>query len=454
MTHERESQESLTVLALYGENVKRVRAVKILPPRVGVVKVTGRNDSGKSSTLDLIQLALGGGRAQPDVPIRRGATSARDVLELQDAAGQPAIRVTRRWTGKDSYLTVERIGGPPVKSPQEFLDALCGAGLGFDPLAFSRLKPAEQAAALLDALRLSEDPREIDMQQAAVSERRTILNREAKSLKARVDALPADLGADVPDAEVSVAALVRDRDTLIAQGLAKDAAIRAADEKHRDVDRLRTILDNAKQKAQRLMGELNDAEDAVTSAVTSLTKAARAAEEAVATIATMPRPDMTEITRQIETAEETNQAVRAKLERRRLLAELVEKELDANGLTAMIGGLGEKRQALLAGAAFPIPELGFEVVGGAYRVTLRGVPLAQASRSEQIRVGVALAMAVNPTVRVILLRDGSLLDADSLVELERLAGDRGYQVWCEIVGTDGEPGAFVIEDGGVRQAPA
>ena len=99
-----------------------------------------------------------------------------------------------------------------------------------------------------------------------------------------------------------------------------------------------------------------------------------------------------------------------------------------------------------------MPGLGFELVAGAYAVTLGGVPLEQISQSEQIRVGVALAMALAPRVRVILIRDGSLLDADTLTQIEALAGERGYQVWTEIVGPDGDD-AFVIEDGGVLRTP-
>src|SRR3972149_8867269 len=126
-----ESEAGLTVLALQGENVKRVRAVRIVPPRTGVVKIAGKNGAAKSSTLALTPFGLGGARARPAMPIRRGATNAKEVVELQDAKGMPALRVTLTWTGKGEYLTVERrLGGAggPIKGPQEVLDSLVGAG--------------------------------------------------------------------------------------------------------------------------------------------------------------------------------------------------------------------------------------------------------------------------------------------------------------------------------------
>ena len=95
-------QGPLTVLGLFAQNVKRLRVVNILPAETGLVKVAGNNGAGKSSTLDAIVMALGGKDAQPDVPIRQGAARAKVVVDLG------ALRVTRTWTEKETYLTVER----------------------------------------------------------------------------------------------------------------------------------------------------------------------------------------------------------------------------------------------------------------------------------------------------------------------------------------------------------
>lgn len=153
--------KGLTVLALQGENVKRVKAVRIEPPApTGVVKVAGKNGAGKSSTIDLIMLALGGKDRQPALPIRKGATNAKDVLELQDRSGAPVLRVTRTWTQAGTYLTVEDLAdGRKIAKPQDFLDRLVGAGLGFDPLDFVRQPAKRQVEQLLGMIQLAEDPR-------------------------------------------------------------------------------------------------------------------------------------------------------------------------------------------------------------------------------------------------------------------------------------------------------
>ena len=84
---------------------------------------------------------------------------------------------------------------------------------------------------------------------------------------------------------------------------------------------------------------------------------------------------------------------------------------------------------------------------------LNGHPLNQASGAEQLRAGVAIAMALNPKLRVIRVRDGNSLDSGGMRLLAEMAEEHGYQVWIERVDESGTVG-FVIEDGEVKHAPA
>ena len=95
-------------------------------------------------------------------------------------------------------------------------------------------------------------------------------------------------------------------------------------------------------------------------------------------------------------------------------------------------------------AEMPVAGLGFDESG----VTFGGVPFGQASSAEQIRVSLAMAMALNPTLRVIRIMDGSLLDADSMAAIRAAAEEHDVQVWIEVVGDgDGDPATIVIDDG-------
>jgi hypothetical protein len=64
-----------------------------------------------------------------------------------------------------------------------------------------------------------------------------------------------------------------------------------------------------------------------------------------------------------------------------------------------------------------------------------------------------MAMAMSPDLRVILIRDGSLLDSTNMALIEEMAAEHDYQVWLEVVREDGAMGV-VIEDGAVIPAIA
>jgi len=428
----------LTVLALQGENVKRVKAVRIVPTSpTGLVKVSGKNGQGKSSTLDLIMFALAGARQHPAMPLRKGTKAGKDVLELQDLKGQPVYRITRTWTDKDSYLTVERIGVGKVARPRELMDAMIGAGLGFDPGEFIRLKPAKQVDTLLGLVSMAEDPRTLDAQRRAAYDERTAVHREVKQLEGQLAALLEPEG-DIPTVEVSIATLTEEYQRRVAEQSANEgqrraltAAIDAHAVTHAEVVRLEEALVTARANLLALTG---------------VVVVGRARVEA------LTDPDVEAAAATMRDAEGVNVAIRARHQRARVVEELDSRKGLAAGLTATIDELDTRKARLLAEAPFPIPGLGFEAIAGEYAVTMHGVPLADAAESERMVVGMAIAMACNPQVRVILIREASLLDADTLAAIERLAGERGYQIWCEIVG-DGDADSFVISDGGVLSGP-
>jgi len=99
-------------------------------------------------------------------------------------------------------------------------------------------------------------------------------------------------------------------------------------------------------------------------------------------------------------------------------------------------------------ANLPVPGLGF----GDGEVLFGGVPFEQASQAEKIRVSVAIAMAANPSLKVLCIRDGSLLDRDSLRLLTEIVEQNDYQLWLEKVGDEDAATGIVIEDGTVRGA--
>ena len=85
-------------------------------------------------------------------------------------------------------------------------------------------------------------------------------------------------------------------------------------------------------------------------------------------------------------------------------------------------------------------------------VTYGDVPLEQASSSEQLRVSVAIGLALNPKVKVLLVRNGNMLDDDGVRALGEMAEAAGAQVWMEWVTANADGVTVMIEDGTVAHA--
>lgn len=131
-------------------------------------------------------------------------------------------------------------------------------------------------------------------------------------------------------------------------------------------------------------------------------------------------------------------------------AALAQAEVASGDLTVQIAAMDAAREAKVAAA---VANVGLAGLGLDERgVTWGGIPLAQCSSAEQLRVAVGLGFAANPQIRIVLLREGALLDDTSLAAVIAMAEQADAQVWIEVVGDRG-PGAVIIEDGAIREVP-
>lgn len=414
----------MKIISLKAENVKRLKAVEIVPDGNTVI-VSGRNGQGKTSVLDSIWLALGGGNAAKDSqttqPIRDGAKRANVVLDLGD------IKVTRSWSAAGNMtLKVEGKDGAVYKSPQGLLDSMTGK-LSFDPLAFSRMAPEDQRKTLIGLVDLGFDPDEMDRKIKAVYDERTAVNRDMKALEARISGLGA-IDPSLPTEEVSLTELLEE---------AKEAAQHISDN-----ERMRSDLASRRAKAETMQRELKALRDELERKEKIFQETVESGRQLAAAVELLEDPDLEAINAKIGGIEEVNRNVREANQARALVSEAEALKRAADEKTALLEGMREQKSNALAAAKFPIDGLGFDEAG----VTFRGVPFAQCSSAERMKVSLSIAAALNPTIRVIRVNDGSLLDSESMAEVERMAAERDMQVWVERVDETGKVG-IVIEDG-------
>lgn len=439
-------QSPTKIIGLQVENVKRIKAVSIAPAEgQAVIEITGKNGQGKSSILDSIQYALGGKKAHPDQPIREGETQAAVILHTD------AYIITRTWKGDKTALEIKTANGAKFDGPQDLLDRVTG-DLTFDPLAFSRMKPADQIATLKEVAGLNFD--ELESNRKGAFDNRTDVNRQLKAAKAQLEAAPI---VNAPDEEVSTADLLKEVETAM-------ATKQANAEKRTALDNLKAKRENdftsAEATIARFDGEIADLERKVTEMKSAqelrrkeleTCRQTHAAEIATKTteVEALVDPDTEAIQKKLASADEVNADVRKKKARAVLADQVKVLQEEADGLTAKIEGYDLEKEQILLQAKFPIEGLSFGETGIIYK----GLPFNQACSSEQLRVSVAMGLALNPRLKVMLVRDGSLLDSEGRELLRKMAEETGAQVWMERA-TDGEPIGIVIEDGEVKVTTA
>lgn len=406
------------IVRLESTNYKRLKAVEIAPdPDGNLVIVAGKNGQGKTSILDSITAALGGvnGKTTPK-PIRDGEEKAQIVLETED------LIVTRKFTASGSTLTVKSPEGAVYPKGQAKLDDLLGK-LSLDPLAFTQLSDRDQLATLLDLVDLPFSPDELAAERKALFDERAEVGRQGKAI--------GDVTVDesLPTEETSASEIIAKIRQLEANE--RDRAewangVRIAEE------RVSTIREQIKE----LAAELANWESTLKTRLDGQSDLP-------------PAEDTAPLEAQLASVEDDNAAIRANNAALGKVSRQTELRADYKTLSEQIDALDKKKADGLAKAKFPIDGLGFDESG----VTYQGVPFKQASGAEQLRVSLAMAIALNPKLRVIRIADGSLLDSDNLALVESIAKANDFQVWIEMVG-DGDGRGIIIEDGSVLETIA
>lgn len=437
----------MKIINLTAENIKRLVAVEISPTG-DIVTIAGANGQGKTSVLDSIWWALSGTSNVQAQPIRKGQNKARIRLDMGE------IIVERKFTDSGSTLTVTNGEGTKVTSPQKMLDSLLGE-LSFDPLAFSRMDAKKQFDELRRVSKLEIDVEDLDRQNKADFDARTVMNRDAKARRAQLEGI---VVPTVPAGEpVDEQALLDQMQTAAATNSEIETRKARRVTTQQEATRLRQQAAEAVEKAAALRLQVQALlEQAQTqdTYVTRDTDDAEALEQRLAAAPALPElVDVADLSAQITAA---RGATAARAARDQAINQRKAIEADAEALEAKSKAYTDamelrttQKTDAITKAQMPVAGLGF----GDGIVTFNSLPFDQCSSAEQLRISLGIAMAANPKVRVIRIQDGSLLDDASMRAVAEMAKTNDYQVWIEKVDTSGSVG-IVIEDGFVKTVNA
>lgn len=409
--------DHLRLIGLEAENVKRLKLVRLSFAQNGTIEIAGQNGNGKSSLTDAIWFALGGGSKIDPVPLRKGETSGYVKLDLG------SLLVERRFSeGGGTSLTVKNAEGFTAKSPQAMLDSL------FDPIAFDlpsflRMSAQQQVDLLKRAIKSDVDFDELDQRYKKVFDERRDVNRDAKRERGAAESIVED--AYLPAEPIDL------------------TAITAEGEKAAEIN---IAISNAQTRIVQINAESNRIEAEIEQMTVRL--ADLMVERTVLAESSARDPvDVDALRAKFAEAQRTNAEIEKQAMRRGHIRAAGSFDKSSKDMTDQLDAIKRQKQDAIAGAQLPVEGLSWDTDG----VTLNGLPFSQAGQAEQLRTIVAVAMALNPRLRVMRLLEAALIDDAGLKILAQLAEEHDFQILLEVVKPSDDT-AIVMVDGEVAGA--
>lgn len=413
---------SVTITALEAENVKRIKAVALTPAPTGLTLVGGNNNQGKTSVLDALAWALGGDRFRPNAAQRDGAVAPAH-LKVTLSNG---VIVERK--GKNSTLTVTDPTGR--RSGQQLLNALIEP-LALDLPRFMEASDKEKADILLRIIGIGTELHVRDLEIKSLYDKRTFTGQLAQQKKHFAEELI--YYPEAPEEPVSASDLIHQQQEILARNGENQR-------KRNQLVQLTDLLERQKKVVADLEFQLSTEKQRLTTMQADVKIAQTSAEN-------LQDESTAELEASIRSIEETNQKVRANLEKARAEDEAAQYASDYDKLTEAITQKRADRMALLNGADLPLPELSVE--DGA--LTYKGKHWRDMSGSDQLRVAAAIVRRLNPDCGFVLLDKLEQMDMTTLTEFGRWLEAEHLQAIATRVSTGSEC-QIIIEDGMVKDA--
>lgn len=408
---------SVKITSFEAENVKRVKAVTIIPAADGLTVIGGRNAQGKTSVLDAIAWALGGDKFRPGHPQRDGSVLPPRLRVLLSNG----LVVERR--GKNSELYITDPSGR--KAGQTLLNSFVEQ-LALDLPKFMAASGKEKAQTLLRIIGLGEQVEELERRGKTLYNERLALGRIADQ-KAKF-AKEMTFYPNVPEEPLSAAELIAQQQDILARNGENQRKRQRRDELKRTLDTAEAQLAELTCRCEQLREDYRIAS----------TDAADLLDQSTA-----------ELEENIRTIEQTNAKVRANLDKARAEADAQKLADEYAALTAQIEDVQREKLALLNGADMPLP--GLSVTDG--ELTYNGQPWDCMSSSEQLIAATSIVRRLNPECGFVLLDRLEAMDTDTLAAFGRWLEGEGLQAIATRVSTGGEC-QIIIEDGEVAGAEA
>lgn len=408
---------SVKIVSLTAENVKRVKAVHLEPTQNGLTIVGGRNNQGKTSILDAIAWALGGNSHRPSQAQREGSV-VPPMINIKLSNG---LEVVRR--GKNSDLKVIDPSGQ--KAGQQLLNSFVEE-FALDLPKFMEASNKDKANVLLQIIGVGQQLFTLEQQEKEkYNQRRTIgqiADQKEKFAKEQV------FYPDAPSELVSISELIQQQQVILAKN--------GENQRKREyASQIKQQLDYQVAEVEHLKSALQEAENKLQTLSADYATAQRDAAD-------LQDESTAELEKNIADIESINLKVRANLDRTKAEDDAQDYRDQYNALTAEIEDIRKQKTDLLDNADLPLP--GLSVEDG--ELLYLGQRWDNMSGSQQLKVATAIVRKLKPKCGFILIDKLEQMDPITLQEFGEWLEQENLQAIATRVST-GDECSIIIEDG-------
>lgn len=402
-------------------SIRNLRNVKALDVEFtdSLVKISWNNGAGKSTLVDAIFLAIvgktyiGKGRSIESL-INQWESKAEIEVTLQDSGKK--LKISR--TIRESWSVALDIWSSEwEKLTQTDLDKLL-SDFTIDPLAFTRMSKKDQYEVIKQVTGV--DTKDVDAKIKEKYELRTLANRSYKEAKTVLDEMGTVEYIEVIDTQEIIKQIDEANTKNLEAERAQDLIKQLEDQVWKNNQQMWEIDWQIKAlQDKRAQIELQTTE------IQARLENGKAKKWEII--------DTQSLKDKLANAQEHNQKA-ARFEKYCELKESVKwLESKAMWLDNDVKTLTEEKEIMIKDAKLPIDGMIFSEDDW---IVVNGIPFDQYSSAQQMIMACRIATAMTPDLKVIYIKDGSLLDNNRLQELEEFAAVNEYQIFCERVGEE------------------
>ena len=399
----------MKIISLQIEDLRKIKAFEANFTESGLIQIRGKNQQGKSTILDAVEILFKGKKAIPADIIRHTQTQGKVV-------GQVGEYIIERIIGEKAKLKITNKDGLQVAvKPQAFLDSLVNE-LTFDPRPFLDKNSDQKLQFLMDLLQI--DFSTLDKSIEKLRTERLFAGRIVKQV------------GEIPELEKV------DKVDLLGLMEAKEAAA-----EHNNNIRIRKEMNvNLEEKIDRYKEKIQELENMIATSEKSIHENTKVLSKLGS------EKDLQPILDKIAGSEEINFKAEQYLKNEEKKIQKKEAEAKYFDFTKDIETLKQEKTKILKSKEMPVNGLEITEEGIFYN----GIHSDNWSTSEALKISFELCVAMKPELNAVFIDKGESYDKQGLKDLEKWAKENDLQAFITIVDS-GEAGevenAIYIESG-------